>query len=352
MKLDTIRSHAIPLSRRGFLAGAGVMGAALLSACGAQGGQAGGAGSGSAATAGAAAGDAAGSPAAKSVNVGTMITEDFLPGWAAERDGLFGKDVTVKVTAFQSAQELSTALTSGDIDMAMTDPQVSAALTAGGTPVRLCWITLGATPAQGRFGIQVGKDSKIQSIEQLKGASIGVGSNTVPEYVMDMLLADAGIGDGDFKKEEVKKMPVRFQMMQSGQTDAAALPASLLALGEAQGCRTIADDTTGKNLSQSVMVARVEFADGDGGKAAVEAVKAGWDAAAKAIDADPESYRELLIEKTSLADPLKKSYPISEYPVDAKPTAEMIQPQLDWMLKKGYLKSKLTFDEQTGEFTA
>jgi NitT/TauT family transport system substrate-binding protein len=28
----------------------------------------------------------------------------------------------------------------------------------------------------------------------------------------------------------------------------------------------------------------------------------------------------------------------------------MIQPQLDWMLARGYLKNALFFDEQTGEF--
>ena len=37
--------------------------------------------------------------------------------------------------------------------------------------------------------------------------------------------------------------------------------ACLLALGEAQGCRLIADDTQGDNISQSVMIARVAFTD-------------------------------------------------------------------------------------------
>ena len=333
------------VTRRGFVAGIGAVGASLLAGCSGQP-----AGNTTGSAAGSTQVDAAGKAAA--VNIGTMVTEDFLPGWAAEAKGLFPENVKVAITTFQSAQELSTALTSGDIDMAMTDPQVSASLTAGGTEVQLRWITLGATPAQGRFGIQVGPDSAIASVEDLHGASIGVGSNTVPEYVMDKLLEAAGIGEGDFKKEEVKKMPVRFQMMTSGQTDAAALPASLLALGEAQGCKTIVDDTTGSNLSQSVMIARAEFAKGDGAEDAISAVQKGWDAGAKAINDDPESFRALLVEKAQLADPLKKSYPISEYPVDAKPTAAMIQPQLDWMLEKGYLKSPLTFNEDEGAFEA
>ena len=41
---------------------------------------------------------------------------------------------------------------------------------------------------------------------------------------MDKLLEIQGIGEGDFTKEEIKKMPVRFEMMTSGKVDAAALP--------------------------------------------------------------------------------------------------------------------------------
>lgn len=330
-------------TRRGFLAGAGALGAMMLAGCANKG-----------AVPGSSTGSGAGTGVnARTVRMGTMMTEDFLPGWAAAKEQMFPASVNVEVTEFQSAQELSAAMTAGEIDMAMTDPQVSASLTAGGTPVRMRWIALGSTPQQGIFGIMVGPDSAIKTADQLRGASIGVGSNTVPEYVMDKLLEIQGIGEGDFTKEEIKKMPVRFEMMTSGKVDAAALPNSLLELGKINGCTVIMDDaqdSDGQNLSQSVVVVREAFEDEEGGRDAVADVARGWDLAAQAINSDPESYRDLLIEKTNLADPLKKTYPIAEYPASAKPTCDMIQPQLDWMLARGYLKNALFFDEQTGEF--
>ncbi|MEE8716721.1 MAG: ABC transporter substrate-binding protein [Coriobacteriales bacterium] len=301
-------------------------------------------------------GDRSSSAAAGSlgeVRLGTMATEDFLPGWVAERDGLFDQaGVTCTVTAFQSAQELSTAVAAGEIDMAMTDPMVSAALSAAGTDVRMPWVTLGATPEQGRFGIATAKSSGLTSVDDLRGATIGVGSNTLPEYVMDKLLEAAGIGEGDFTPEEVKKVPVRFQEMESGQVDAAALPASLLALGEATDCVTLVDDSTGDNLSQSVMIVRSEFADAAGGSDLVDAVRQAWNAGADAINADPESYRDLLVEKAGLSDAVADSYPISTYPTDVAPTSDMIQPILDWMSEKGYLETPLTFDADTCGFGA
>lgn len=283
------------------------------------------------------------------VRLGTLPTEDFLPGWVAERDGL-AQDVQLAVTVFQSAQELSTAITAGEIDMAMTDPMVSAALAAGGTDVRMPWITLGAEADQGRFGIATSQDSGLTTPEDLRGATIGVGSNTVPEYVMDKLLESVGIEEGEFTAEEIKKVPVRFQMMESGQVQAAALPASLLALGEATDCITLIDDSTGDNISQSVMLVRSAFADADGGAEKVAAVRAAWDAAAEAINADPESYRALLVEKANLSDVVADAYPICTYPIDVAPTSEMIQPVLDWMDQKGYLTQPLSYDEDTCGF--
>lgn len=73
----------------------------------------------------------------------------------------------------------------------------------------------------------------------LRGASIGVGSSTVPEYVMDQPLAIKSIDEGDFNKQEIKKLPVRYEMTISSNIDAAALPAILLALGEINGRTTI-----------------------------------------------------------------------------------------------------------------
>lgn len=73
----------------------------------------------------------------------------------------------------------------------------------------------------------------------LRGASIGVGSSTVPEYVMDQPLAIESIDEGGFNKQEIKKLPVRYEMTSSGNIDAAALPAILLALGEISGRTTI-----------------------------------------------------------------------------------------------------------------
>lgn len=285
------------------------------------------------------------------VVIGTLATEDILPMWVAEEEGIFAdKGVDASVQTFQSATELIAAVTSGDVDYAMTDPMVTASVYAGGTDVAVEWVTLGTTAEQGRFGIMTA-DKSIKSVEDLAGKEIGVGSNTILEYVMDTLMANAGIAEKDVKKSELQKLPVRFEAMASGQVPAAALPASLLALGESKGFAVVADDTTGDNISQSVMIARKDVLDAEGGAATLEALKAAWDEAAGKINADGDAYRELLASKANLSEDLAKTYKVSEYPTCQLPTQEQVDNVLNWMKKKGYLADGISYDAASGEFS-
>lgn len=287
-----------------------------------------------------------------SMRIGTMQTEDSLPFWVAEQEGLYGTNGVssdVEIVTFQSAQELSTAFAAGEIDAAMTDVQQAAALQLSGVDVQLPWVTMGADASQGRFGIMTCPESGITSLADLAGKGIGVGSNTVPEYVMDKLMESAGVPDDQIVSEEIKKMPVRYESMVNNQVAAAALPASLLALGESQGMVLLADDTQGENISQSVLAVRTAWLE-DGGEATLDLVRDAWNQAVDEINTDHEAYRALLVEKANLPELVADTYAISTYPEVALPTKDMVQPVLDWMLDKGYLMEALTYDEGNGTF--
>lgn len=290
-------------------------------------------------------------PGKATLTVGTLATEDILPLWVVQDKGLFkDNDLDVTIVTFQSATELIAGVASGDVDLAMTDIMVTASIFAGGTDVQMEWVTLGTTPAQGRFGIMAGPDSSVKTLTDLAGVPIGVGSNTILEYVMDRLMEGAGVPDDQIKVEELQKLPVRYQAMLEGQVQAAALPGTLLALGEANGCHLIADDTKGDNISQSVMIARCDFAGSDANRQQIERLEDVWDDAAAMINANPEDFRQTLVTSANLPEAIADTYPISEYPLCQLPTDAMVAPVLEWMQKKGYLTQPLTYDAKTGEF--
>lgn len=324
------------LSRRSFLVGGAVIAAAAmgLSGCGKK-------------------------EQAGAIRIGTMPTEDILPMWVAEQEGMFEEaGVDAEIVVFDSAQSLSAAITAGEVDIAMTDPMRAVKLCESGTPLTMEWITLGTTPGQGRFGLLTSSDSGMRTLSDLIAGNKGVGlaANTVPEYVFDKLCEQAGIDPATIPTSEVASLPDRYGLAASGQLDAAALPASMLSLGEASGMVLIADDTMGDNISQSVMVVRDAYDTGEGAET-LEAVRKVWDKAASEINADPERFRMLLVERANLNEKVAETYPICEYPMaltpdgaPAYPPASLVDPVLSWMKAKGYVQGDVSYDESNGSF--
>ncbi|MDY0088597.1 MAG: ABC transporter substrate-binding protein [Coriobacteriia bacterium] len=281
------------------------------------------------------------------ITIGTLATQDSLPLWVAEDKGYYARAGLddVEIVTFQSAQELQTAFVSGSVDALMTDIMVSANLQASGTEVVLPTVMLGATIPEGRFAVVAAPDTEIASMADLKDVPVGTASLTITEYVLDKLMEEAGVAESAVAKEEIDKMPVRFQLLMEGKLKAASLPEPFVSLAELQGATVVpgGDDTKAQNnISTTVLCVNREYAQTGEGAASVAALLEAWDAAVVDINADPDSFRQVLVDRARLPEPLAKSYVVSTYPTAQPPTAEMIQPVLDWMSAKGYLRSQVT----------
>ena len=99
------------------------------------------------------------------------------------------------------------------------------------------------------------------------------------------------------------------------------------------------------------MIAHTELLSDDARTAQIEALKGVWDEAAGMINADPEAYRAVLVQHANLPEEISDTYPISTYPTVQLPTADMVEPVLAWMEKKGYLTQSLSYDAATGSFS-
>lgn len=309
--------------------------------------------------------DSASEGALAQVRIGTMPTEDMLPAWVAEDAGYFADEgLDVSIQTFDSAQSLSAAIAAGQVDMAMTDVMRAVKLCESGTPVVAEWVTLGTDAAQGRFGVLAPADAEYGSLAELAawvatkklddGAGVGLASNTVPEYVFDMLCQQEGIAPGEIPVLEVASLPERYGLTASGQLLASALPNSLLTLGEESGMKVIAADTAGANVSQSIMVATERFAaeHADG----VDAVARAWDKAVDDIDKDPAAFKDTLFANASINADIKDAYEVSAYPfalADGKlfhPESDLVWSQIEWMRVKGYGGQGVSYDGSTGAF--
>jgi len=295
-------------------------------------------------------GTATETPAAEPVpvKIGTLPTEDSLPLWVAEDMGYFATNglTDLEIVTFQSAQERDAAFASGAIDAYMGDIIAAANLEAGGAPNTIETVMLGADQTQGRFAIVVPPDSDVKSLSELAGVPVGTSSATIQEYVLDGLMKEAAVAEADVKKEEVKKVPVRFELLMSGKLKAAALPEPFVTLAEQGKATVVGDDTKAQaNLSQTVLVFSDKYLAKPGGKESASAVLEAWDLAVGDINKAPDDYRKTLVEKARLPEPLATTYKVNTYPTAQVPSQADVEAVLSWMKAKGYLKGDVGYSD-------
>ncbi len=289
-----------------------------------------------------------GSPAPAAIRIGALPTEDSLPLWVAERDGLFAKaGLTVTITVFQSAQERDAALTAGAIDGFMGDIIAASLLRDGGVPVKITTVMLGATAKEGRFGIVVKPGSTVKDLRGLAGVPIGTSTATIQEYILDKLMEAGGVAPADVKTEPTPKVPVRYELLMSGKLAAAALPEPFLSLAQVSGAKILADDTTGANISQTVLIFSEKYLKDAAGSAAVQKLLGVWNEGATLVNKDPNSFRSLLVDKARLPEPLKSTYAVNTYPMAQLPTENAVGSVVAWMKTKSLLKGEIGYGDLT-----
>ena len=284
------------------------------------------------------------------IKIGTLGTEDSLPLWAAEKMGYFGVEgiKSLEIVRFQSAQERDAAFASGAIDAFMGDIIAAANLEASGKKVTIATVMLGGDQSQGRFGVVVPPKSTVADLKALANVPVGTSSATIQEYVLDGLMAEAGVSADQVKVEEVKKVPVRFELLMAGKLKAAALPEPFLTLAEQGGAKLVGDDTRAqKNLSQTTLVFADDYLKTEGGTETMKGVLGAWDSAANDINKAPDSYRAMLVDKAGLPKPLADAYKVQTYPMAQPPDQADVDAVLAWMTAKGYLKVPVTYTDLT-----
>lgn len=279
---------------------------------------------------------------ARPLRIGTLPIEDTLPFYVAQEKGYFTKEqVAVELVPFQSAVERDSAFQSGEIDGQITDLVAAALLQNAGVDQQIVSITLGVRPEEGRFTILAAPGLGIERLDQLRGTEIAVSQNSIIEYVTDQLLLQQGFLPEEIKKTVIPKIPVRVEMLLNNQIKAATLPDPMAAYAVFKGAKVILDDTE-FNISQAVLIFRKEVLESQEDN--VSRLMRAYKRAVLEINAAPESYRALFVEKAGVPEPIKDTYQVAHFSPPAIPTREQFDRVINWMLEKGLLQKALSYD--------
>jgi NitT/TauT family transport system substrate-binding protein len=241
----------------------------------------------------------------------------------------------VEIVKFQSAIERDAALTSGEVNVVLTDPLAVILLRNGGVDVKIVSLCLGKTPQEGVFTILAAPNSSITKLEDLEGKKIAISSNTIIEYVTDRML-----GDLRAEKIEIKSIPLRLQTLLEGKVDAATLPEPLASLAILKGAKKIISDA---DLSESVSHTVIVFKSDAMGD--VDKFLAAYDEAVEQINANPAKYRQKFLEIGRVPKPLAESYKMPKYPKSEVFPREFYEGYLEWATQKKLIEESIPYEE-------
>jgi NitT/TauT family transport system substrate-binding protein len=273
------------------------------------------------------------------LRVGIMPDADSLPFMLARDRGFFEQEgVQVELIVFSNPQERDAAIQAGRLDGAVSDLLAAAFLCAAGYDFKVTSLT------DGRYGIVASAKSGIKTLAELRGKRIGLSANTIIQYTVDAQLQTAGVSMSEYEAVAIPRMPLRLEMVLGGQIEAASLPEPLLTAAAAQGAVLLSTtDTSG--IDAGVMLFSKKAID-----TRLDSVKAFYRAYYKAalqINANPDAYRNYLVEQAAFPNAVKDAYRFVHYRRPCLPEDSQIRNVLNWLKTRRLLDAELSYVELT-----
>lgn len=275
---------------------------------------------------------------------------DGLPVYVAQERGLFASHgVTVEIIPVSSAPERDQLIASGQADGMINEVVSTIFRNQDAIEVQVVRYARTATADTPLFRILASADSGITGPEGLKGVEIGVSQGTVIEYLTDRLLQAEGFTADEIRGAAVPTIPERLALLQSGGLQAAMLPEPAASLAVLQGATVALDDTSHPEYSHSVYTFRKAVIDAS--PDAVRGFLAAIEEAVVLINADPASWRPLMVEKQLLPPPLAETFEVPQFPTASVPTQAQWDDALAWTREKGLAQKDVAYtDTVTAEF--
>ncbi len=275
---------------------------------------------------------------AETLRLGVLPVLDALPLQVAAADGLFREQgLDVELVPFQSALERDMAAQAGRIDGYFGDLVAAFLLLRADVPMPAVLVCYRTTPGHPMFALVTSPQRGADTLPGLRGASLGLSNSTIIEFLLDRIQDERKLPRNYFNRVEVKKFPLRLQMLATGQIDLALLPEPLVSLNVLKGGAVVATDEN-LHLPLTVLCLHRRLAP------KLPAFLAAYARAVQRLRASPEAYRPLMIQACGLPAPLAESFPAPPFPDPQPPTPAEMNAVQDWMLERGLLQQRLPYE--------
>lgn len=267
------------------------------------------------------------------LKLGAMSSMDYIPFVIAQKTGIYDSlGLKLDLVKFFSANDRDAAFQSGQIDGTVIDFTGAALQQANGVDLAM------VMKNDGFFYLIASKSSGIDSPGQLKNKNIAVSRNTVVEFSTDKALEAEGIRSEEVNKPEINKIPLRLEMLQSGQIDASIFPDPFATIAIDNGHRSL---VTTKDLGISVTGTMFT---GKALKDKPEEIKTlikGYNLAVDYIRSHPvKEWASVLVEDAGVPEALVGEIVLPEYGPASLPTGKDISSTIQWLKSKKLIPSE------------
>jgi NitT/TauT family transport system substrate-binding protein len=109
----------------------------------------------------------------------------------------------------------------------------------------------------------------------------------------------------------------------------------------------VINDTSMPDLSQSILAFNIEALEGK--PDAVRRFLQVWEMAANELNANPEQYTALLIEKGRVPESIQGTFKMPPFPEASVPTPEQLADVVEWALTKGLIKNDVPYERMVDD---
>jgi NitT/TauT family transport system substrate-binding protein len=277
------------------------------------------------------------------IRFGVLPVLDTLPLFVGREYGFFEKNsIDLEIISFQSALERDAALCAGKLGGYFGDILNTVLLIHSNQKIKIITTAFHTNPEYRMFGLAASPGSKPKDLKWLYGKRIAISRCTIIEYLLDKILADKGISPDLVEKQEIKKIPIRLQMLLADKVPVALLPEPLLTLAESKNAKILTDDSA-LDTTLTVLALQTEVIKKNN-SLRHRFIKA-YSAAVEKINQDPEAYKGLLLKHTRFPASIKNMYQIPVFPEVKPPLEKDIMDTQKWLIKKNMAGSMIPFDD-------
>ncbi|MEW6578095.1 MAG: ABC transporter substrate-binding protein [Chloroflexota bacterium] len=278
------------------------------------------------------------------LRMGLLPILDVLPFYVADEAGYFAAEgIEIELIPVSSALERDQLVIAGEIDGMVNDLISTGIFNQDKTLIQIVSLARRAYPDAPQFRLLGAPRSNVTIPSDLTNVEIGISENSVIHYIAQRILEAEGVSAADLTFRAEPNIAIRFQLLMEGQLKAACLPDPLAQAAIVGGATLIADDTAlvETQFSQSVLSFRSEVIEEQ--PEAVEGFLRAWMRAADDINADPEAYRALWLEKTNVPDSVKDTYALPPFPTYEITNEAAWDDTVAWLIEQGIVESTASY---------